>query len=96
MSKKPETLFKEKVFKDLSTLEGSWFFKSQEVAQRGIPDVIMCVKGTFVAIELKKDAHAKIDSLQTWTLRKIGSTGALALVAYPENWDEILTQIKEI
>ena len=48
------------------------------------------------AIELKKDAHAKIDSLQTWTLRKIGSTGALALVAYPENWDEILTQLQEI
>jgi hypothetical protein len=96
MSKKPETLFKEKVFKDLSTLESSWFFKSQEVAQRGIPDVIMCVKGTFVAIELKKDAKAKIDPLQTWTISKIGATGALALVAYPENWKEIFTQIQEI
>ena len=96
MSKKPETLFKEKVFKDLSTLKGSWFFKSQEVAQRGIPDVLMSVKGNFVAIELKKDAHAKLDLLQEWTIRKIGATGALALVAYPENWKEVFTQIKEI
>lgn len=70
--------------------------KTQEVAKRGILDVIMCVNGVFVAIELKRAKSEKPDELQRWNMKKIISSGGVALLAYPENWDEVFIRIKNI
>lgn len=86
MSKKPETKFKEKVHAKLKTLKHCWYYKTQEVSRRGIPDIIMCYRGKFIAIELKVDAP--IESLQEYTIKKIRSAYGLAFVITPDSWDE--------
>ena len=91
----PETKFKKKVLEDLKTLpiEDIWYFKSQEVAVRGIPDLILCVRGKFVAVELKVDAELEL--LQSYNLTRITRAGGIAMVATPKNWKDIFEYIKE-
>jgi hypothetical protein len=96
MPKKPETLFKDRVRKDLKTLPSTWFVKIQQVAIRGIPDFLLCVDGLFIAIELKASRLAKRDPLQEWTLEAIAKCGGRAFICYPENWDDTFQSIKEI
>lgn len=95
--KKPETRFKERCKKDLLFLDNLWYFKTQEVAVRGIPDFIMCINGFFVAIELKKDSTAEADALQTYTLNRIRGKGkGLSYLADPSNWESILADLKQL
>ncbi len=99
MSKKPETKFKERVLPLLRTLPHSWWFKTQMIALRGIPDIIGCLNGTFVALELKyEDDHEKgeLAPLQGYILRKIIEAGGLALECTPENWPETLAVLQKI
>ena len=96
MPKQPETLFKEKVLKDLSLVESSWFYKTQQVCLRGIPDIVGLVRGKFVALELKKDKTARIDKLQIYVLEQIKKAGGFTAITYPENWQETLERVKSI
>jgi hypothetical protein len=89
MSKKPETTFKEQVLSDLGGLPNTWVCKVQQVSIRGIPDLILCCNGHFVAIELKKDAKSKPDSLQQYHLKKIKAAGGNSCIAHPDNWEGI-------
>lgn len=96
MSKQPETKFKERALRDLRAIPFVWVVKIQQVALRGIPDLLISAGGKFVAIELKKDRYSKPSKLQVHTLEAIRATNALALVAYPENWSDILDQIGDL
>lgn len=90
MSKKPETKFKENtVAPFLKVLANTWFVKTQQRATRGTPDYLICVNGMFVALELKKDAREKPDPLQSYNLNRIIECKGIAMVAFPENWDEV-------
>ena len=93
MSKKPETVFKERALKDLATIPGAWFFKTQEVARRGIPDIILCLDGLFIGIELKIDGE-KLEPLQEYNLMRIEECGGKSFTAYPNNWKQIFGRLK--
>ena len=84
-----EKNFQSRVKSFLDELPKAWFFKSNEVSVRGIPDYIGSVGGTFVALELKVSLNARSQSrkLQEFTLNKIGSTGAIGIFLAPENWE---------
>jgi len=86
--KKAETKFKEKVQKDLKTLNNCWFVKIQQASIRGIPDILMCLCGTFVAIELKRAEDAPRNKLQEWTLHAISHANGMSFICTPENWEE--------
>lgn len=94
MAKQPETKFKEKVLPMLRKLPKSWFIKTQMLSLVGVPDIIGCVNGRFVALELKKSrkeaekAHGGA-VLQRHLLAKIRRAGGFADFCYPENWGEI-------
>lgn len=92
--KNPETKFKEKVQDDLDTLNSIWYLKTQEVSVRGVPDILMCLKGILIAIELKVDS--KLSELQIYNLRKIKKAGGKSYVATPDNWKEIFQELKEL
>jgi hypothetical protein len=94
VSKKPETVFKERVYREISELGAHIYIeKIQQVAKRGSADFHLCVVGVFVAIELKMDGE-KPDELQLFKLRKVEKAGGLAFVATPENWPFILETLK--
>jgi hypothetical protein len=65
----------------------TWFVKTDERAVRGIPDILMCVAGRFVAMELKASEKAKIDALQEYNLKKIKEAGGISIIVHPGNWE---------
>jgi hypothetical protein len=94
VAKKPETVFKERIWPQLRELPHSWWVKTNERSVSGIPDYLGCVGGRFVAIELKRGC-LEADPLQTRILNKIKLAGGVAHVAYPENWAEVYEDIKK-
>ena len=101
MSTKPETIFKNRIRPRLEDLPHSWWCKTQMQAIRGIPDFVGCVGGTFVGLELKTSKRqADIDSsttvMQKYTLNKIRLAGGFTAFVYPENWNDIYTQLLDI
>jgi hypothetical protein len=95
-SKKPESLFKEKVFKDLDTLPNCWYEKIQQVTIRGTPDILICANGYFVALELKLDHKSKIDELQVYKIKKILKSKGVAFIVTPDEWPSVFKTISSL
>ena len=68
-----------KIIKYLKTLSQTFVWKEHGgmYGTAGIPDVICCHKGMFVAFEVKTDS-GKATLLQEITLRKITEAGGIA------------------
>jgi hypothetical protein len=96
MAKKPETVFKERILKRLEELPNTWALKTQERSKRGIPDLLLCMDGLFVAIELKKSDKDDPDPLQEWNLDCIVKAGGVAITCYPENWVAVFNYLKKL
>lgn len=79
--------------KALQSIPEVWAEKIQQVGKRGTPDILACVAGRFVAIELKKGARAKPDKLQQHKLKKIADAWGVTFVAYPENFETVIGMI---
>ena len=69
---------------------GAYFVKYFGCAysQAGVPDILACVNGTFVGIEVKSST-GKPSTLQLINLRDIDANGGIALLAYPEDYENI-------
>ncbi len=93
MAKQPESLLKERVLADLRALPRTYAVKIQQVSIRGTPDILACIGGRFVAIELKRDEKQKPEPLQEHELKKILDAGGTALVVNPLNWPGVLAQL---
>lgn len=95
MSKQPETLFKEKVIRDLRQLGNVWFVKIQMRATRGIPDLLLCINGHFVALELKTEEGVE-SKLQTYTLLLIKEAGGFSFTVTPLTWPGVLQALMDL
>jgi hypothetical protein len=84
------------VLRDLKTLNSTWFCKISDRSKKGIPDVILCVNGNFVAMELKRSNKEKATPLQKHTLDEIYQSGGCAWEVNPENWDVMLECLKQL
>lgn len=97
MSNKPEAKLKERVQSRLKKLDNCWFFKTDEGAVRGIPDIIGCIEGRFFAMELKHKrakADKRRESLQKLTLRHIRMAGGLGYFKVDEeNFKDVIARI---
>jgi len=78
-TKRPENDMKDKCMKYIQTLAPDvWGFKvyGNSVQTGGIPDILMCIKGRFVSIELKRpDGKGALDPRQDATLHRINKAG---------------------
>lgn len=54
------------------------------------------MSGKFVAIELKRDAKAKVTELQKYNIEKILASGGEAFIVSPENWEEVYVKLKNL
>ncbi len=94
---KQETKFKDKVRKDLKTLSSCWFFKTQETSIRGIPDYILCLRGWFIALELKPEADIELDALQEYNIKCIIEDGeGIGMRVDPTNWPQTFKNLQSI
>lgn len=94
MALKPETLFRKHFVKRLEALPNTAIFSIQQVAIRGTPDLLLCVNGDFVAIELKKSQKAATSKLQLWNIDRIKGAKGMAFIVSPENEDKVIDQLK--
>lgn len=68
---------------------GCWFLKywgGAAYTKSGIPDILVCCKGRFMAVEVKAP-NGKPSDLQIYNLRQIDRAGGLAILLYPKDYD---------
>lgn len=92
---KPETKFRAKVRPKLESIPGSFWESIQQKAIKGTPDIIGCINGTFVAIELKTN-EGVVSKIQDHKLSKIREAHGIAIVLYPRNFDEVFEELLKL
>lgn len=83
-----EKNFENKVKKFLDE-QGAWYVKffANAYTRSGIPDLLCCVNGYFVAIEVKaQNGHAT--ALQVHHCTEIRISGGFAFILYPSGFEE--------
>lgn len=92
-----EKQFENKIKAFLKTLPNAWFFKhwAGAYSQSGIPDIIACINGRFVGIEVKA-SKGKPSPLQVRNINLITCAGGYATIVYPEQFEELKETLKLI
>ena len=89
----PEKKVKNKVTQLLKLHYIYYFYPfSHGYGSAGVPDIIACYKGRFIAIECKA-GKGKTTALQEKNLGSITVSGGIALVINEDNIDDISTQL---
>jgi Holliday junction resolvase len=64
----------------------AYYIRVAQASKAGVPDVVACVCGLFVAIECK-GTNGRVDPLQDFNIRKIRKSKGVALVIGPDELD---------
>lgn len=93
-----EKRFETKIKKFLDD-KGCWYVKffANNYTKRGIPDLLACVNGRFVAIEVKAE-NGTPSELQEYNIRKIKEAGGIAIILYPKDFEDfknLIYRLKE-
>ena len=67
----------------------------EDINARGIPDLIICLKGKFIAIELKNE-EGKPSELQLYNIDKIKQSGGQAFVLRPSGFENFKEEVLKI
>lgn len=96
MAATPEKRVKDKVVGILKD-EGAYYFfpATHGYGRSGVPDIVACVNGRFLAIECKAGTN-KPTALQVREIESIRKAGGVAVVANEENWDEVRPLVREM
>ena len=95
MAKTPEKRVKEAVVKILKEFGVYYFFPATGgYGVSGVPDIICCHLGFFVAIECKA-GNNKITTLQEIQLNKIKEAGGHSLVIRDTNLEEVRNTLRK-
>ena len=70
-------------------------FFANAYTKAGVPDILACVNGYFVGIEVKADNGHPSD-LQLYNVRKIREAGGFAWVVYPSGYDELTKILNDL
>jgi Holliday junction resolvase len=92
----PEKRVKGKVVSILKD-EGVYYFfpATHGYGRSGIPDIIVCVNGVFLAIECKA-GNNKPTALQIRELENIRRSGGVAIVVNEQNWDAVRNLVRSL
>lgn len=78
--------------------QGCWFIKywaGGEFTKAGVPDLLICCNGHFLAVELKGPKGRPSD-LQLWNIEQIKKAGGTALVLYPKDFDAFKKLVSDL
>lgn len=69
---------------------GGWHVKffANRMTKTGIPDLLCCVGGYFVGIEVKAQ-NGKPSELQIHHCKQIRKSGGFAFIVYPSGWEQL-------
>jgi len=96
MAATPEKKVKTKIASILDS-EGVYYFfpATGGYGRSGVPDIVGCVNGNFIAIECKAGTN-KPTALQVREIEAIRKAGGCAVVANEENWDMVRNLIRNL
>lgn len=87
-----ESKLQKRVLQYLKT-NGIYAIKVIQATKTGIPDIICCLNGKFVAIELKSPKN-NADKLQEYNIKQIQESGGIAFCS--DNYEEIVHSLEVI
>jgi Holliday junction resolvase len=92
----PEKAVKAKV-KNVLESEGVYYFMppANGFGRSGVPDIVACVNGLFLAIECKAGTN-KPTALQVREIETIRRNNGVAVVVNEENWDMVRELVKKL
>lgn len=79
----------------LSKLKDTAFFPIQQVAILGDADYILCIRGDFVWLELKK-LRGELRKIQLYKAGQVKKSGGIAIEANPGNWDKVKRKLLKL
>jgi len=96
MALTPEGKVKAKVVKVLRD-EGVYYFfpATHGYGRSGVPDIVCCVAGKFLAIECKAGGN-KATALQIREIETIRQAGGVAVIVDETNWDMVSGLIRKL
>ena len=83
-----EKIFENKIKKFLKD-NNAWeikYWAGSQFTKSGVPDILACVNGYFVGIEVKAQT-GRPSELQLHTINKIREAGGFAFVLYPSGYE---------
>jgi Holliday junction resolvase len=96
MAATPEKRVKDKVVGILKDAGAYYFFPATHgYGRSGVPDVVACVDGRFLAIECKA-GKGKLSALQAREIQRIRHADGVAVVVNEENWDMLPELIRKL
>lgn len=84
-----EKIYENKIKAYIKSVGGrpfKWF--GNAYSESGVPDILACINGYFVAIEVKAP-NGKPSELQLVKIRQIREAGGFAYVVYPSGWNKL-------
>ncbi len=96
MAATPEKRVKDKVVGILKD-EGAYYFfpATHGYGRSGVPDIVACVNGHFLAVECKAGKN-KPTALQVREIEAIRKAGGVAVVANEENWELVRELVRKL
>ncbi len=96
MAKTPEKIVKDKVVSVLKA-EGVYYFfpATHGFGRSGVPDIVCCVSGKFLAIECKAGKN-KPTALQIREIEAIRSCDGVAVVVDETNWEMVRDLVRKL
>lgn len=68
-------------------------YNPQQFGQAGVPDILACVGGYWVAIEVKRETGV-VSELQKYKIKEIIKAGGIAFVTRPSGFEDLKKFIK--
>lgn len=92
-----EKNFETKIKAELHT-KGAWRVKffANAFTPSGIPDILACLNGHFLGIEVKGGTSYGLTELQKHNLKQIRDAGGLGICVYPSGWERFLQLLDDI
>jgi hypothetical protein len=96
MATTPEKKVKDKVVKTLKQFGAYYFFPATHgYGRSGVPDIVCCYKGKFIAFECKAGGN-KCTPLQLREIDAIGVAGGEAYVIKEDNIDLVRAVLEDV
>lgn len=91
-----EKNFENKIKSYLKSI-GAYFIKTHgdRFSRIGTPDIIACVNGHFVAVEVKSE-NGKPSDLQLYHITQIKESGGYAVILYPKDFEQFKKDVQNI
>ena len=91
-----EKIFENRIKKFIEA-QGGWQVKffANRFTKVGIPDILACIDGYFIGIEVKSD-RGPPSELQLYNVRAIRRAGGFAFVLYPSGWERFKDFVEDL